>query len=529
MRKALALTMGWLLAAMPAPAAAPIPFELPKDAELKTDERGRNAHYRVGLRTNYLKIYPVPEKVRVPSSSPALQDHAFQPRPIKTLADWKAARAKIEKAITGYFGELPKRDLPLEPKVEKEEEDFEYTVRHVTLAFDGSRRGKLCMLIPKAVPRPAAALLMYDAYRDGTTSIERLTGRLYSRAYALHMVREGFVVVALDHWKDVFGKSSRLCTMGATVHFTRRVIDYLLTQKKLVDPERIGIWGHVYGAEIALFCGAMDERIAAVVTSNSWMLPDGHFNGQFYDPPFWADGKTMGGIIQCVERADPTMYQSRRRVSYRPLPFRSMEMMALIAPRPLLCINHGMGAGRGGSTNTGVRLHLLPIYKLYDRPKAMEMVEHRWGSNEPFIGREHTVDFLLRAMCGINPGHAPEATVKEVLAGLRSSDRDEKLLAARRAGWWKIDRAAEELSRMVPSQDLMLRRVAAKGLQRIGDMEELWKYVQHKDPMVRMGVVEAMQLHGTEETYDVLRQDETDPDKWVKEAKWQTLQVNPWE
>jgi len=38
-----------------------------------------------------------------------------------------------------------------------------------------------------------------------------------------------------------------------------------------------------------------------------------------------------------------------------------------------------------------------------------------------------------------------------------------------------------------------------------------------------------MQIHGTEEAFDALVKDDQDEDRWVNEAKWQTLQVNPWE
>jgi len=464
------------------PGTEPIGFEKPAGVKTGMDDKGRNVHWKMGLETNVLKFYPVLPEKRRPGGSPVDVNHEFQPRKINTLEDWKKARAEIHKAVTKYFGRLPTRKMPLEHKVEQEADGVEFKVRHVTLAYDGEHRGRICLLIPKAAPAPAPVLLMYDAYREGQAGIERLCGELYSRAYALHMVRE------------------------------------------------IAIWGHVYGAEIAQFAAAADERIAAVVASNSWMTPTGHFGGEYYDPPFWADGRSMGGIIQLVERASPAMYQSRTRVNYRPLPFLTQELVALIAPRPYLGINHFMGAGKGGDvTSQALRNCVLPVWGLYGRPKGMELIEHRWGTNEPANAREFTVDFLLRAMCGIHPGKCPQETAKKILADLRAAEKAKRLLSARLAGWWKCKPATKDLAKLVTGQDVLLRRVAAKALQRIGDMEELFKHVKHKDPMVRLCVVEAISMHGTEDTYEVLAEDETDPDKWVKEAKWQTLQVNPWE
>jgi len=159
----------------------------------------------------------------------------------------------------------------------------------------------------------------------------------------------------------------------------------------------------------------------------------------------------------------------------------------------------------------------------------MELIEHRWGTNEPVNAREHTMDFYLRAMCGINPGKVPEEKAKEILSLLRSKEQPKQVKGAWLAGYWRCKQATKDVSKLIASKDLLLRRVSAKALQRIGDMDELFKYVTHKDPVVRLYVIEAISIHGTEEVYEVLAEDEIDADRWVKEAKWQTLQVNPWE
>ena len=44
-----------------------------------------------------------------------------------------------------------------------------------------------------------------------------------------------------------------------------------------------------------------------------------------------------------------------------------------------------------------------------------------------------------------------------------------------------------------------------------------------------MTVFEAVQLYGKRHMFLTLARDETDPHNWAAEAKWQTLQVNPWE
>jgi HEAT repeat protein len=92
-----------------------------------------------------------------------------------------------------------------------------------------------------------------------------------------------------------------------------------------------------------------------------------------------------------------------------------------------------------------------------------------------------------------------------------------------------LRQATKLLAGLVHHDDLVLRRAAAKALQRIGAMEEMAPHLRHRDPTVRLAAVEMMQLHGTEDAFDALVKDDQDEDRWVNEAKWQTLQVNPWE
>jgi len=524
---ALAAGILWLLSA--AHAAEPIRYEKPTGAENFRDEMGRFVSWKTGMTTNYLKVYPpnyTGEQARPAGYCPLTTDREFNSRSAKTPAEWEKVRAQIRKQVTSYFGDVPDLKLPLDAIEDPEADKGDYVLKEVAIAFNDEFRGKMVLVIPKGMPTPAPAILLYDAWGGG---IQRATEGVYSRALAIHMARQGFVVVAMPHWNKIFGKRRDLCTMGATVHFTRRAINYLLTKKQLVHPDQIAILGHVYGAEIAQFAAAMDDRIAAVVASCSWLGPTRPYSSAYWDPPFWADGRAMGSIIQCVERASPEMYQSRRRVNYRPLPFLTQELLSLIPPRPYLAINHLMGAGRSATADTSLRECLIPVYNLYKRPWAMELIEHRWGTNEPVNARDFTTDFLLRAMCGIRPGHAGAAVVKEVLADLRSGDKAKQLRAARKAAWWRIKEGKADFSKMVGSADAPVRRAGIKALERTGDMNALFKHVAHKDPVVRMTVIEAMQLYGTEETFEILAENEMDRDRWTKEAKWQTLQVNPWE
>jgi hypothetical protein len=219
-------------------------------------------------------------------------------------------------------------------------------------------------------------------------------------------------------------------------------------------------------------------------------------------------------------RTDPKMFYSARAVPTQPLPFLTQEMMAFPAPRPLLAIN---------PEDPLLLEAVRPVWKLYGKGELVEAIQHKWGTNQPVNARDHTVDFFLRAMCGVEPGKAPPEAVREILDGLRAGKGDRRIASARLAGWWRCGQATADLAGLVRDDNPALRRAAAKALQRIGAMKEMTPHLLHTDPIVRLAAVEMMQVVGTKEAFDLLARNDQDEDRWVNEAKWQTLQVNPWE
>ena len=483
------------------------PMAKPDGAREAKDRNGRFIGWAFGIKTNALCVIPPGIGARADGScSPLKLTREYTPRNVTTLAEWKEVREDIRKRVLDYFGQVPSAKLPLDAKVEAEEDREDLTYRLVSVAFNAEHRGKIGLLIPKGIPTPAPAVIVYDGFGGG---IERLFQGVYSRSFGAHLARCGLIVVGLEHWYDRYGSSETLAPLGASTHMATRAVQYLLTQSKLVHPKQIGVFGHSYGGELAPFAAAMEERIAACVCSCSGnvVLPR-----EYHFPP-WT-GRSSG--LGCVARVQPMMMSGRRPIDVRgTLPFLSQEFLALIAPRPYLGIQN----------DQNIHECIRTVWGLYGQPGALEAITHKWKENQPVNARDYVVDFFLRHMRGLQPGKAPESIVAKVLKDLDSSDQGKRLSAMRLAAWWRCKQAKPHLVKHLAGEEPVLRRAAARALERIGAMKELLPYLKDPDPIIRLMVVEAMQLYGDKAAFDALDKNLGDKDKWVRECKEQTIQV----
>src|SRR5215210_2993127 len=68
---------------------------------------------------------------------------------------------------------------------------------------------------------------------------------------------------------------------------TRNALTWL-AQRPEIDPDRIAVIGHSFGAAVAVYTAGTDKRVAAVISSCGWGHGERKFRGQHPTPEAWA-------------------------------------------------------------------------------------------------------------------------------------------------------------------------------------------------------------------------------------------------
>ena len=129
-----------------------------------------------------------------------------------------------------------------------------------------------------------------------------------------------------------------------------------------VDPERIGVIGHSFGAAVAVYTAGVDERVAACISCGGWGDGPSKFRKQHESPAAWKkfsdmmeEGKRRKakGEQMVVPRFDIVPIKPELRGNLSPgsilefpfdvvesmYEFKANEVVGRIAPRPLLLMH----------------------------------------------------------------------------------------------------------------------------------------------------------------------------------------------
>ncbi len=268
---------------------------------------------------------PPPDFEALPGEAGLPDPLRFQDgRPVRTRAQWRERRAELLALFHQYvWGSVPPPPDNLQVVESREQVEAGVRVREVTLAFGPGHRARLHLevLIPPG-RGPFPVFLTQDNHRRwALVAVSRgYVGAVYAGADSRDDTA-GWVEVWPDHdWSKL---TRRAWAAG-------RCVDYLAGLPE-VDARRIALAGHSRNGKAALIAAALDERLAAVISSSSGA--GGACTWRLFGEPQFGEG------IELITRAFPDWFHPRLRFFVgreNKLPVDQHELIACLAPRPVL-------------------------------------------------------------------------------------------------------------------------------------------------------------------------------------------------
>lgn len=256
-----------------------------------------------------------------------------------TPTEWLSRKESILIAMQSVMGRLPEFESLPPPEMEllEEVDCGNYVRRKILYHSQTGNKTPAFLCVPKAAfekdakPLPAVLCLHPTDNKVGNGVVVGLGGKA-NRQYGSELASRGYVTLApaypllADYQPDVKGLGWESGTLLA-VWDNIRGID-LLCSLPFVQQDAIGAIGHSLGGHNAIYTAAFDKRITAVVSSCGFDSYQDYYGG---DQTKWIAGK---GWTQL--RYMPKLSHFRERLNE--IPFDFNEILATIAPRPILVV-----------------------------------------------------------------------------------------------------------------------------------------------------------------------------------------------
>ena len=297
----------------------------------------------------------------------SLQDSDGNQQSLETGFDWGLRRWQILRNMERVMGPLPAphRRVPLQMKVESEQDAGKYKRLKITYTVEPGDRVPAFLLMPKVLKRKTPAVLcLHPTSPLGKAQICGLGGKP-SRFYAHELAERGFICLAPDYpsfgdYDYDFNATADKYVSGTmkAIWNNVRSLDLLETLPE-VDRDRIGCIGHSLGGHNGLFTAAFDQRIRAVVTSCGFNAFASYYGG---DLKGWSSDRYMPRI------------RSQFELSPERMPFDFHEVLAAMSPRPVF-INAPLRDSNFAVV--GVREAVAAaerVYKFHGKPDRLKVV-----------------------------------------------------------------------------------------------------------------------------------------------------------
>ena len=225
----------------------------------------------------------------------------------EALAWQTEVRAKLFRLLKIDDLVTAQTEIPLDTTVLSSETRDGYSLIELEMNATCSRRHKAVLTLPTGVNAAAPAVVCIHGHGGNRRVVYEETS-IY-KGFAAALAERGFATISADVGQHEVYEEGRLL-MGERLWDVMRCVDYLVSRPK-VDASRIGCAGLSLGGEMAMWLGAMDERVAATVSSGFLTFMDQMEQNHCLCWKF-------DGLRELVDYPD---------------------LYSLMAPRPVLCQN----------------------------------------------------------------------------------------------------------------------------------------------------------------------------------------------
>lgn len=315
---------------------------------------------------------------------------------INTPQGWRERREEIRRVLNVFLGEAPKSKPPLKAKIIEERQRDGHLLRKLVFQTEPGEFVPAYLLVPKNLKgRAPVVLCPHQTTQAGMKEPAGLAGNPQLQT-ALHLVERGFVTFTYDalcfgerhdaasgHYGDAipfYRRHPRWSLMGKMVWDLQRAIDYLETLD-FVDAARIGSVGHSHGGYTTLFAMAFDERIKAGASNcgfDTFRIDGNTFR--------WSKATALLpklGFYATNPRLNMEVYRAVPDSGVMDVPFDMHELLALIAPRPLLLStsDEDFVFPNGGWSARRALERIKPVYELLGARENLSSYFFNGGHN----------------------------------------------------------------------------------------------------------------------------------------------------
>lgn len=320
-------------------------------------------------------------------------------RPVKSIDQWQQRRDEIIAAMQSVMGTLPVEDAPRSAPMVHVIEEVDcgsYLRRQITYQSEPHGETPAYLCIPKTLLHgdtkgPAVLCLHPTDAQIGYGVVVGLGGKA-NRQYAMELAERGFVTLSpsypllANYQPDLQAGGWKSGTLKA-VWDNLRGID-LLQSLPFVDDQPVGAIGHSLGGHNAVYTAVFDPRIKAVVSSCGLDSYVDYFEG---DPAKWLPEQ---GWTQT--RYMPRLRDYRGRLEE--IPFDFHEMIAALAPRPVLIVAPTDDSNFRADSVDRIVAAARPVYQLFEKTDRLQVRHPDCGHDFPDEMREAAYRFLETAL-----------------------------------------------------------------------------------------------------------------------------------